>query len=165
MDNLQQKMELAWFGGIVDGEGMVTMRVYTVRRHTYFRPAVIVSNTDMAIIDKILRVLQDQNISPYIYTRNWKKKKEYKVCYDITVGGMKRIMKLIPLIINHVYGDKKPRLEAMMEYCEDRIKTFGKHTPYTKKQLELINKIKVVPLSSETIEKATKTRKRDRSMA
>jgi len=69
--NQQRRTEadLNWLGGIIDGEGCVTTRVRSkmtsnghkskFRPHT---PSIIVTNTEAAILDEVMRILKELGI-------------------------------------------------------------------------------------------------------
>lgn len=142
MDNQQESsrfVEMSWLGGIIDGEGTITLSIINRTNKTpLVKPKVSIVNTDEKIINKIKEILTKNNfafwVSEYEGNKNWKKR------YVIEISGMGRIMKFLPEINSYLVG-KKELGELVLQWCMDR---YNKRILYTPSDLEIIKKVKSI---------------------
>src|SRR5512146_2520574 len=67
----QQERLLCWFGGIIDGEGCITINHHRLHKQTrketlLFSPVIIVGNTNKQLIDTCCEVLTQANLPFYV---------------------------------------------------------------------------------------------------
>lgn len=158
MDNQQEsskQIRLSWLGGIIDGEGTITMRLHRRNENsTLITPVITMVNTDNLIIDRYSEILAENNIafwaSSYKQTKNWKPRKM------IGVYGLKRCAKALPILIPYLVA-KQELGKIVYDWCIYRLTKTGLSEPYTNYDLEILAKVKefhghkIVLKSSETI--------------
>lgn len=158
MDDQQLRMRkrLNWLGGILDGEGTVTItkRSSTIKKvQNNASPVISIINTDMKIIDEVVNILKEFSLPFYVHTKTNSKHLEWKIKYVVLFAGMKRCLKVIPVLKDYTIG-KKYKLEAMMDWITYRL-SLPKNATYTEMDFDYINKVNADPkevfsLSSET---------------
>lgn len=108
-------LHLAYFAGIVDGEGCFHISVLTGKRYDgyvnpHFRGVLKVSNTDKSLIDWLLRVFEGTESSAHRFTSS---KKFERPVYDWVVTGF-RLHDLCKQVLTYLVIKKK--------HCENMIK-------------------------------------------
>lgn len=140
IDNQQvigiEPIELGWLGGIIDGEGCISLHDRSgKRRGTGLTPLVSVCNTDMEIIEKIHDILKRMDIGVYV-TKLYIGHKNKNPFKTITVQGLKRVNKLLPFVIPVLTGAKRNKAILIQEYCVSRLSDWHA-APFTSRQLEI----------------------------
>jgi hypothetical protein len=155
LSNQQERLvNLAWFAGLVEGEGNISLVQGASHR---IMPRFGIINTDYRLIDASCAVLTENNIGHYITLRkggcdNNPKHRDAKV---VTVAGHKRMAKLLPILIPYLRGKKREVAEVVKEYVEYRL-GLPSGSQYTSKDVEYINRVRTLNKkgpqeSSETI--------------
>lgn len=144
MDNQQESSikELSWLGGIIDGEGTITLRYHERKNQTpIIKPVFTVVNTSDIIIDEITRILIKNNI-PFWKT-DYKKTDRWKSKTLIEVGGIKRLLKFLPIIEDYLVG-KRENSKIVRAWCERRLSKYsnGKHTYYDREDFGSLIEVK-----------------------
>ena len=146
MGNQQErlKLDLAWLGGVIDGEGTFTLRIHGRKRNKLLiTPVFSITNTDFVITDNIERILKENDIPFWVtYVSNeahpkWKPKKE------IVNMGVRRLSKFIPVILPYLVG-KEEEAKIVCEFCDRRLKMLGNRSYYTKEDIELVTRVKAL---------------------
>jgi len=157
------QIEIGWLAGIIDGEGYLGMGIAKDLRGKsptqQVRADFGITNTDEKIVLETARILKKLGINCNLRVNNALLKGNHKVVYNIGFNGRKKLLKLLPRVIEHLIGNKKERAQLMLAFCKSRQKTWipGKHShPFSKKELELIDKCCSLQRrgASETIRKA-----------
>ena len=82
-DNQQASpQELGWLAGMIDGDGYIGLRGCKNHGYDWFRPEIMVVNTDPAIIKKTQRIMRKLGVNPYIRTGH-NKNKNAKMHYSV----------------------------------------------------------------------------------
>jgi len=122
MDNQQESsrlIALGWLAGIIDGEGCISLRKNNRKNQTFLiRPSITIVNTDNRIINKICEILDDYNL-PYWKTQ-YEATKHWKSRYVIEVSGIKRCLKILPIIYPHLIG-KQLQAKLIWDWCKSRL--------------------------------------------
>jgi len=115
MDNQQIRLDhLSWLGGIIDGEGSITV---DKRNSDCVAPQIMIVNTDSNLVSKVLEILDEHNISRYIQCRQYK---DWKPTYRIYIAGFKRAQKFLTLIIPYLVS-KQHRANLLLQFCNRRL--------------------------------------------
>lgn len=139
-DNQQESSrvkDLSWLGGIIDGEGTITIR-YKRRRNqsSILQPVFTIVNTDFEIIDNIERILKEEKIPYWVskskQTKNWKPRK------IVEISGIKRLSRFLPLMEEYLVGKKK-ECQIVKDWCLYRL---GKRPEYSDKDIKLVIELK-----------------------
>ena len=132
--------ELSWLGGIIDGEGCLTIDKHGGRRDEKGKcsvnPMIIIVNTDQIIMDKVQDILKKNGIPFYIYIHPPKKTWKRKI--EIVIRGYKRIRKFLPIITPFLIG-KLEKANLLNEFCLSRLEKYT--NPYTEEEKEMCRKI------------------------
>ena len=143
MEDQQERLKirkLSWLGGIIDGEGTITIRIHN-RKHnrTLLTSVFSVANTNKIIIDKIEEILKEFKIPFWMsYTD---KTKRWKPKWEIHVMGLRRVKKFLPIINEFLVGKKKEG-ELALQWCNRRLSKLGKNEFYDDDELRIYNEIK-----------------------
>lgn len=100
--------DLAWLGGIIDGEGCI----YITKK---YRPAIMISNTNIDIINKCVDIIQKIGIITNKIVEENRKEKKQKTAYSITVGNRQDVYILLSYIIPYLVG-KRQQANTLKEY-------------------------------------------------
>jgi len=144
LDNQQQRKEnlLFWLGGIIDGEGMVTIikRSSSKVKQNGWNPRVAIVNTDLIIINQAIELLDYLGIPHYVQSKKNNRHPEWKIKYEIIIQGIKRCYNSLPKLIPYLVG-KKHKAENLLKFCDRRLK-LPNHHPYETTDLELIKNVR-----------------------
>ena len=119
-DNQQRRLDsrLGWLGGIIDGEGMITV---IKRTNGYsFIPRISIANSDTKIIDEVAEIFNELNLPYYIQSKSYNVGKEVRIKYELLVNGLVRCSQVLPHIIPFLVS-KKERAKELLSWCEYRL--------------------------------------------
>lgn len=150
--NEQRRLEirLAWLGGIIDGEGMVTVIRRKKGSRKGFIPRVSIVNTDERIISEVVSILKELRLAHYTQTKAGTKA-GWKTKWEVQFNGHIRCAAALPHLIPYLVS-KREKAEALLELCERRLVT---REPYGERDMELIEK---ATLGNRTPIRSTTTR-------
>jgi len=121
-DNQQASLcELSWLGGIVDGEGCITVS----RRmgNQTASPIVTIVNTEEKLLDKVQRLLQKCGIAYYVRVHRQsdqvKRVRPPKQKIEFVIAGHKRVPRFLDLIHPYLIS-KQPQAQLLMQFCAAR---------------------------------------------
>lgn len=147
MDNQQRSTEnrLHWLGGIIDGEGSITV---CMGRHLRkglinYSPRIMFVNTDINIINEGVAILKEVGI-PHHVALALKTKPQHKTCYRVNIGGMKRCLVAARILLPYVFA-KRHKLVALIQWLEYRFTLPHKH-PQTVIDSEYLTMIREKPI-------------------
>ncbi len=139
----QQVTLIAWFAGILDGEGTVGFNVSTEKRKgkgkKQFLPWVQIVNTNWLMLEKCKTVCDSVGIG-YNVCFPKKPKGNRKPHWLFCLAGAKRVGALLPLVIPYL-TDKKMCAENVMAFIRSRKgKEFKANTDraYTPDEIHLV---------------------------
>ena len=155
---------IGWLAGIIDGEGYLGLRLHKdYRGYDYVRPEMHICNTDEQIILKARDILlQHCQVNAYVRLQKIGKGSKQKQVYRLQTRDMHKMKRILDVVHPYLTGNKLERTTYILEFCNSRIQGFspGKRHPYTKRELELLEKCQ--PLmrrgASETIRSADRKR-------
>jgi hypothetical protein len=153
--SLLKERRLGWFGGIIDGEGTITIRVKERKgQSTILTPVISMVNTDKLIIDMFVDILKEYEIPHWI--TYYDPTDKWRGCWAVQISGLKRCKKALPVFKDYLVA-KKELAEIVLDWCNSRISRLGKREYYSEKDLEIVRLVKskhghkLVMKSSETI--------------
>ena len=122
LDNQQAIRDLGWLAGVLDGEGSVILGVFNRKDNTkqYFT-RVCFYNSDEDVINKIVKILDGNQIPPYVESRLQYGNLGNRKGFTVTVGKQEAIVKLLNLIKDDLTC-KRTRAELLIRFCESRVK-------------------------------------------
>lgn len=145
MDNQQEipKEQLAYLGGLIDGEGCVSFNVN--RKHgrtneTSFQiaPLVSMANTEKVLVDHYCAILDALGVGRYINHRQAHGRNAES--WQVVTNGLKRTVKLLPYLVEWCRGKKKQNAIDVLEYCTLRLADW-QGAPFTRRQLEIVEAV------------------------
>lgn len=162
LDNQQERLifDIGWLVGLIDGEGCFSLFKYqnNKHRHDYIGAWIIVVNTNKAIIDKLVGVLNSLGVNPYIQYTSKAAKEYHKTYWRVSIRGFLRVQKLL----DKIYPLMECRREAagvLKRFIELRL-SLPKSAPYGKEEWELFEELRIlnqrgISKSPETIRQAS----------
>lgn len=128
--------ELAWFAGILDGEGSICL--YKNKGH--YISNIQITNTDESILLEIQRILQSLSILYRIgsaYSKKTIGEKPYlKPCYHIVICRQLEQKALLQYLLPYIKGEKKIKAVKLIEWIETHKRPDGKASSRKKKFVE-----------------------------
>ena len=174
----QQERSLAWLGGIVDGEGSISVQVYTLPDgRVRLTPYVCIVNSDIGILAEIDRILGEiKFLEPRVcrngqrmyatfrkvkQSRNPKQRTE-TMCFNYRLDGQEPVEAFLQVIRPYLKSAQKQRnADVLLQYIDDRHTrlcsrdSLGRirRNEYTRDEIELISSIRThrTAKSSEAI--------------
>jgi hypothetical protein len=144
MDNQQEipKEQLAYLGGLIDGEGCVSFSVNRKhgRANVSFQiaPLVSMANTEKVLVDHYCAILDSLGVGRYINHRDARGRNAES--WQVVTNGLKRTVKLLPYLVEWCRGKKKQNAADVLEYCTLRLADWH-GAPFTQQQLELVDRV------------------------
>lgn len=141
--------DLAWLGGIWDGEGSIALFTHTEKTgNQKICPSVSVVNTDIHIINKVRKILEELECS-FVLQERAPKNSRHKQQYILTSRNTKYIIKFLESMIPFIFSDKRPKAEILLDYCKRRSEKMERlpskgSTPYSEEDWDTLAKFKAV---------------------
>lgn len=148
MDNPHvQDVELAYFAGLIDGEGTITLERTGNRRLSGvmgLAPKIIITNTDDSIIQFSINMFKRLGTNPHIKSQPAGYGTRKRTCYWVTIQGLTKCKKIIPHILPYLLA-KNLQARLLMDFIEHRGKTnVAKGKPYGKYELNILEKVRAL---------------------
>jgi hypothetical protein len=154
VDNQQAtptEAELAWLGGIIEGEGSLAMAIYHhngTARQPKVGLKVIVYNSDAGIMKQVVSILSRLLVGYHMRERELQPMRKangegyYKPTSPmliITIGKFAAVETVLQAIRPWLFGDKAARADLMLQFLERRsAKNNGKRTLYDAGDMRLV---------------------------
>lgn len=150
----ERQLNLAWLGGIWDGEGTIT--IVTGSKGRWFAKASVI-NTDFELMRHVIDILKENEIGHYVQVRKGgcDGDPRHKDAMVINIIGMKRVQKFLKATTQQLYGKKLTVAREVEGFIQRRLSK-GVKPRYDAEDLECIKRIRALnkkgPVeSSETI--------------
>jgi hypothetical protein len=162
----QQERSLAWLAGILDGEGTISVQVYTYPDgRIRLTPYVTIINTDRALLAEARRicaeVVGERGIT---YLTNHCATSSKKACFAVRINGGPGVKALLEVVISYLQSAKCNNAQVVLDFIESRDRRLLRRdklgrierTGYSAREIDLICSIRTSPLakSSEAIRQA-----------
>jgi hypothetical protein len=163
----QQERSLAWLGGILDGEGSISVQVYTLPdKRVRLTPFVCIVNSDEGILSEIKRILEANDWTGKRKAHNGKtmrsgfrllgvspnkKQRASTKCYQFRIDGQEPVYDFLKMIRPYLKSTQKQRnADVIMEYLDLRQQRWLerdalgriRRAKYTRDEIELISSIR-----------------------
>jgi hypothetical protein len=140
---LDDKLELAWLAGFIDGDGHISVVVVKRAAFDKFAPRISMSNTDFPTQEIVLSII-DKNNLPHGKThfRNGKVTKnciKHSNSWEIPAQGIENCSPWVDLLMPYLRS-KSEKAAAMSEFIKLR-NLCGDKAHYTKTELDLARKL------------------------
>lgn len=163
----QQERSLAWLGGILDGEGSISVQVYTLPDgRVRLTPFVCIVNSDEGILSEVERILAEADYTGQRKAHNGKtmrsgfrkvsqsrnkKQRDGTRCYQFRIDGQEPVYDFLRLIRPFLKSTQKQRnADVIMQYLDMRQSRWLerdalgriRRAKYTRDEIELISSIR-----------------------
>ena len=134
---------VAWLAGIFDGEGSVGIyaRKFKGRPYTNYTMRITITNTSIALLDKIKAILDHKGLSYYVKENERQNHKNWRPRWQMLFTGFSRTYLFLKLIRPYVVG-KAREVDLALEWLESRMNTPTASTPYSTRDLEIVELLK-----------------------
>ena len=150
----QQERLLCWLGGIIDGEGCITINHHRLHKQTkketlLFTPIVAITNTNKILIDKSCEILTDNNIPYHVQFQPSSQVEKFKSSsggkrkdrWYIQVVGLKRVARTLNILGSYIIA-KKPEASLVKEFCDKRLGLASvRYKYYDAKDFDIIEEV------------------------
>ena len=132
MDNQQERLitsvDRAWLGGIIDGEGNISLHCM-LRKGTkpLLYPRIQVTNNNQELLDECFNILQRAGVGGHFYSVLLHGKRRPK---HLQMNGMKRVQSALQALIPYIRV-KRRLADLLWEFVNSRLKKPEKTSPYT----------------------------------
>lgn len=138
--------ELAWLGGIWDGEGSIFMAKQKDANRVQLRPTISMDNTDPGIIAEAHRLLELMGVHTRI-SESWKGGST-KTVYRICSSNSAYLKIFLETMIPYLWSEKKAKAILLLSFVNSRIK-HGKVT-YSTEEIDLSDQLRSSTTTRET---------------
>lgn len=158
-----KELDLAWLAGFWDGEGSISMFSHKEKSGNWkIRPIVSVVNTDIGMINKVRKILENIGCSFHFIERK-AKKRNHSTAYILQTSRMEYIIKFLNATLPYLSGEKKERAEITLSYCTKRLNTIERipskgSTPYDNEDWEAMEKFSQMGFKRSNNRSSTTTR-------
>ena len=160
----QQERSLSWLAGIVEGEGTISVQVYTLKDgRVRLTPYICIVNTDQNILGEAKRILDTLTVKEKSNARRCSFVGTNVPCWNLRVDG-EACLPVAKALLPRMVGNKRRNAEVVIKYIEGRKKGLlmrdagGRlqRVGYTYAEIDLISSIRTSRMakSSETIRQA-----------
>lgn len=134
-----QQERLAFLGGLLEGEGTITIQRSNKRRNGKHNllPVVQIANSNDTLIEFVVGLLKDLEVGPYVY---WRVSKGYARSATVHVGGYRRCGSLLSLVMPYLVS-KEPQARLVLAMCQRRAGV-ARNTPYSAEDLAAVDVIR-----------------------
>lgn len=142
MDNQQERLfNLGWIVGLLDGEGCFCLDVKRREgKNDYYSPSIWVGNTKYLIIDKVIQIYRELEISFHVLHKTLKSGKRFT---QIRVNGLKRVKRFFDKISIEYFECRQNQAKILIDYIDLRLSKVY-NSPMTEKEHELALNLKVL---------------------
>jgi hypothetical protein len=102
----------AWFAGIIDGEGCISL----VKRGKHFVPSVKVANTNETLINRCKQLLSEAGIEYYVRYSDRTERKNAKPAWEIAMESRPRVISFLTLIYPYLVA-KQTQADLVLDWC------------------------------------------------
>jgi hypothetical protein len=151
----QQESLLSWFAGILDGEGSISVQVYTKPDgDVRLTPFVLVVNTDVGILEGCDEALKAIGVVPNSWRKPssaWQKNATWSLpCMSVRADGAKKVRPILEAITPYLRSAKRRNAETILQYLDSRKERGLKRdklgrinrVAYSRAEIELISSIR-----------------------
>jgi hypothetical protein len=118
----QQERSLSWLGGIFDGEGTISVQVYTLPdARVRITPYACIVNSDEGILSESKRILTDMGAAWRVCGHSG----THKTCHIIRMDGEKPMLAFLPAIRPYLRSVQKANAaDVVLKYLESRKRNY-----------------------------------------
>lgn len=147
----QQERSIAWLAGILDGEGSISVQVYTLPDgRVRLTPFISIVNSDAGILDGCREILKSLEVAYRDCKKPLSEHFGTLECRNIRIDGQEPVECLIRKVLPYLRSIKKQNAEKILLYLASR-KERGlqrnelghiRRCEYSREEIELISSIR-----------------------
>jgi hypothetical protein len=148
----KQLFDLGWLIGAIDSDGsyVLSKQYHHKSNVLYFFPSIEITNDCASFIENCDRIIKEQfKVGAYIDTK--KPRKNGKIGYKISLRGMKRLHRSLPIIAEHEIA-KKDQAELLLEYVNNRM-SVNRDASVSDRDIEIAIQLRKLNASKDIITK------------
>lgn len=149
--------DLAWLAGIWDGEGSIALFTHTERNGTQkICPTVCVVNTDIAIINKARKILEEIGCN-FVLQEYRPKNSRHSTRWVLTTRNQNYIVLFLEAVMPYLVSIKRQKAEILLDYTKRRLDKTKRlpskgSTPYDDEDWSTFQKFQEIRSSQTTRE-------------
>jgi len=147
-----QLFDLGWLIGAIDSDGsyVLAKQYHHKNKVLYFFPSIEISNDSKEFVANCERIIKEQfKVGVYINSRV--RNQTGKIGYKVSLRGMKRLYKSLPIIATYEVAKKKQAC-LLLEYVTNRM-TVNRGTPVSDRDVEIAVALRELNASHNGISK------------
>lgn len=147
-----QLFDLGWLVGAIDSDGsyVLAKQYHHKNKVLYFFPSIEISNDSKEFVANCERIIKEQfKVGVYINSRV--RNQTGKIGYKVSLRGMKRLYKSLPIIATYEVSKKKQAC-LLLEYVTNRM-TVNRGTPVSDRDVEIAVALRELNASHNEISK------------
>lgn len=147
-----QLFDLGWLVGAIDSDGsyVLAKQYHHKNKVLYFFPSIEISNDSKEFVANCERIIKEQfKVGVYINSRV--RNQTGKIGYKVSLRGMKRLYKSLPIIATYEVAKKKQAC-LLLEYVTNRM-TVNRGTPVSDRDVEIAVALRELNASHNEISK------------
>jgi hypothetical protein len=147
-----QLFDLGWLIGAIDSDGsyVLAKQYHHKNKVLYFFPSIEISNDSKEFVANCERIIKEQfKVGVYINSRV--RNQTGKIGYKVSLRGMKRLYKSLPIIATYEVAKKKQAC-LLLEYVTNRM-TVNRGTPVSDRDVEIAVALRELNASHNEISK------------
>lgn len=131
--------ELSWLGGLIDGEGCITI-VQLKQKNFKLSPHFTITNTNLVIVETARRILAENWVFANIQKAE-DNRTDRKPKLTVYVREQARMHVAMTVLEPYLIG-KLEQCQLMKEFVALRMNRVGSSVPYSLRQIEIFERIK-----------------------
>jgi len=153
----QQERLLCWMGGIIDGEGCITINHHRLHKQTnketvLFTPVLVIANTNKILIDQCCEIFTYHHIPFHIQYQPGAQTEKFKSSnggkrkdrWYIQTTGLRRVARALNIFAPYIIS-KKHEASLVKEFCDKRLSmSTVRYKHYDDKDFEIIEAISAI---------------------
>jgi hypothetical protein len=139
--------DIGWLAGIIDGEGHLGISTQNQKRGDSVKFDLQITNTDNALIGKLVRILRKLGVNPHLRERTHDKATWATNCI-VTVAKLAHIRIVLNAALPHLTGWKYRRAAIMLTLIESRMTK--NRQPYDEIERALVEQFRAVRVEQGT---------------
>lgn len=148
--------DLAWLAGIWDGEGSIALFTHKEKNGSIkICPTVCVVNTDISIINKVRKILEELGCN-FVLQETQPKNSRHSIKWTLTTRNQKYIILFLEAVIPYLYSIKRQKAEILLDYTTRRVEKTKRilhgTTPYDKEDWSSFHQFQQIRSSQTTRE-------------
>jgi hypothetical protein len=117
---IEQELNLAWLGGLIEGEGCFTASLIPdkLRGINGVRPRLVISNSVLPLLEKVKEILESFGVRCHVVFHKRKDRKYF--VGNLSITGNNNLLRIVPKLLPYLYS-KKEQAELVISIINRKI--------------------------------------------